>query len=297
VTGGCFCCQYDDLNKRLDELLKAADPQVVFAESVGSCADIVATVIKPLARLAGESLSPASFSVFADARLLLKRLEGEDLPFNDHVVYIFDQQIEESGLLIVNKIDLLDGPSLWKLKDLLLTRYHGKPFLLQTSLTEEGVTDWLNQIQSGEVPLPNKSLVMDYESYAAGESSLAWLDQVLTLVVPVGTGKKVIEQFVTTLSEKLAARKAGIGHLKFIIQGKHGQIKLSFPTLEEPGWKAHIPVLSGNKINLLVNARAELSPADLLSLLAQALDQPGVNVEFGKGDAFNPGIPKPTHRF
>ena len=42
VTGGCFCCNYDDLNQRLDELIAAAHPQVIFAESVGSCADIVA---------------------------------------------------------------------------------------------------------------------------------------------------------------------------------------------------------------------------------------------------------------
>lgn len=296
VTGGCFCCQYDDLNKRLGELLKSADPEVVFAESVGSCADIVATVVKPLIQLAGANFSPASFSVFADARLLLRRLQGEELPFNEHVVYIFDQQIEESGLLVVNKIDLLDSPSLWQLNTHLAERYPGKPILLQTSLTPNGVSPWLDQIQSGQVPLPQKSLEMDYESYAAGETSLAWLDQALTLSVPDGSGKRVIEQLVTTLTGQLAARKAGIGHLKFIIQGKHGQIKFSFPTLEEPGWQKQIPNLAGKEIHLLVNARAELPPGELRALLSQALNQPGVIVQFGEGEAFNPGVPKPTHR-
>ena len=47
VTGGCFCCNYDDLEARLRQLQQSAWPDVIFAESVGSCADIVATVVKP----------------------------------------------------------------------------------------------------------------------------------------------------------------------------------------------------------------------------------------------------------
>jgi len=40
VTGGCFCCHYDDLDARLAQLQQMAQPDVIFAESVGSCADI-----------------------------------------------------------------------------------------------------------------------------------------------------------------------------------------------------------------------------------------------------------------
>ena len=48
VTGGCFCCNYDNLQARLDQLQASAQPDVIFAESVGSCADLVATVVRPL---------------------------------------------------------------------------------------------------------------------------------------------------------------------------------------------------------------------------------------------------------
>ncbi len=69
VTGGCFCCNYDSLTDQLDELIATTQPEVIFAESVGSCADIVATVINPLIELEKGHRSPASFSVFADARI------------------------------------------------------------------------------------------------------------------------------------------------------------------------------------------------------------------------------------
>jgi len=39
VTGGCFCCNYQDLESQLQQLQERAQPDVIFAESVGSCAD------------------------------------------------------------------------------------------------------------------------------------------------------------------------------------------------------------------------------------------------------------------
>ncbi len=51
VARGCFCCNYDDLITRIDQLVRAVQPDVIFAEAVGSCADMVATVIKPLQEL------------------------------------------------------------------------------------------------------------------------------------------------------------------------------------------------------------------------------------------------------
>jgi G3E family GTPase len=64
VIGGCFCCNYSELEDQLDTLIAQVKPQVIFAESVGSCADMVATVIKPLLDLKKGPFSPTSFSVF-----------------------------------------------------------------------------------------------------------------------------------------------------------------------------------------------------------------------------------------
>jgi G3E family GTPase len=297
VTGGCFCCNYDDLNNRLEHLLITAQPDIIFAESVGSCADLIATVIKPLLLLPGAFATPDSFSVFTDARLFLRRLRGDDLPFSEDVVYIFDKQIEESGLLVVNKIDLLPPDKIEAIQSAMLEKYPQKACLLQSSLEVEGVSTWVKLIQAGKISVPEQPLAIDYKKYAAGEASLAWLDQSVTLTVPENTGKQVIEQAVRRLATSLTLRKAGIGHLKFFIEAKHGQIKLSFPTLEEPGWEKQIPRLLGKDIHLLVNARAELNADELRRLLTHALTLPGVKVSYGAGESFHPKEPKPTHRY
>ena len=72
VTGGCFCCNYDDLNDRLIQFFEDINPDLVFAESVGSCADIIATVVKPMLDFGDAQIQPTSYSVFVDSRLFLR---------------------------------------------------------------------------------------------------------------------------------------------------------------------------------------------------------------------------------
>ena len=47
VTGGCFCCRLSKLIDAIDDL-RAHAPDVIFAEPVGSCTDLSATVLRPL---------------------------------------------------------------------------------------------------------------------------------------------------------------------------------------------------------------------------------------------------------
>ena len=212
VTGGCFCCYYDDLAARLEQLHETAHPDVIFAELVGSCADLVATVVKPLL-LFNPAFTPSSFSVFADSRLLRRRLLGEPLPFSDEVVYIFDQQIEEAGLLVVNKVDLLGEPALNELRELVARRWPGKAALFHSALAGPdfktdldltgfqkpvrsaagsfaGIEDWLVLIESGAAPVPRASLQMDYPRYGAAEARLAWMDMGIKLAVRDGEGTR-----------------------------------------------------------------------------------------------------------
>lgn len=292
VTGGCFCCNYDDLDVRLAQLAAEMQPDVVFAESVGSCADIVATVVKPLLALAPDGVAPASFSVFTDARLLRRRLLDQELPFSDDVLYIFDKQIEEAGLLVVNKADLLPEAALAEVQDLLREKLPGKPFLAQSALTHNGVTHWVEQIETGGLELPQAPLEVDYERYGAGEAQLAWLDEEIRLAVPAGQGRAVVVDLLARFAGAISSRGAGIGHVKFIVDGE----KISLPTLEEPGWLERVPDIPGDVAVVLVNARVEMPAQDLRRMLRAVLAATGFPYTVKHEAAFHPDPPKPTHR-
>jgi Ni2+-binding GTPase involved in maturation of urease and hydrogenase len=300
VTGGCFCCNYDDLNSRLAQIIQAAQPEVIFAESVGSCADIVATVVRPLLELAQGSARPTSFSVFSDARMLRRRLLGQELPFSEDVVYIFDKQIEEAGLLVVNKVDLLpgqaDGQPAAEMRALLAERYPQKECLFQTSLTLAGVRPWLEQVESGRLELAAGALEMDYARYGAGEARLAWVDEEIVLRFPAGQGRAVLREFFSRVTGAIAASGAGIGHLKFILSGGPSGAKLSFAAIADPSEIERIPEIQGEEAALLVNARVEM-PADALrDLLRQSLDEAGAGYTIKNEAAFHPPQPNPTYR-
>jgi hypothetical protein len=48
IVGGCFCCRYDELEAALVGAAESG-ATVVIAEAVGSCTDLDATVLSPLA--------------------------------------------------------------------------------------------------------------------------------------------------------------------------------------------------------------------------------------------------------
>src|SRR5437588_3376604 len=59
VAGACFCCRFDDLVNRVGQLQDAERPDVILAEPVGSCTDLVATVVQPLKDLYGDRFAVA----------------------------------------------------------------------------------------------------------------------------------------------------------------------------------------------------------------------------------------------
>ncbi|MDD3715678.1 MAG: GTP-binding protein [Candidatus Marinimicrobia bacterium] len=105
VQSGCYCTNYPDLLRQLEYLQKKIDPDIVFAEAIGSSANLSGTVGAAL--LQTNDFRAKALITLADARLMLRRVKGEPLPFSENVKAVYDSQINESDCLIINKIDLL----------------------------------------------------------------------------------------------------------------------------------------------------------------------------------------------
>jgi Ni2+-binding GTPase involved in maturation of urease and hydrogenase len=295
VTGGCFCCNYADLDGSLDQLIESTRPDIVFTESVGSCADLVATVVKPLLSLKQAQAAPTSFSVFADGRLLRRRLRGDPMPFSDDVIYIYDKQLEEAGLVVINKTDLLAAEALEETRSLLKQAYPGKNMTAQNSLSTDGVASWLELLNQGQGLLPSASLKIDYDRYGRGEAMLAWLDEEVRLSAPDATS--ALRAVIGGFASELRKQGIGVGHLKFLVQAGEFEVKISFPTLDEPGWEALLPAGLSGEVRLLVNARAEVSAENLRELFLVTLRQAGAVYGEEGVSYFHPKQPNPTHRY
>jgi Ni2+-binding GTPase involved in maturation of urease and hydrogenase len=294
VMNGCFCCNYQDLDQQIRSLKISEAPQVIFAESVGSCTDIIATVLKPLHKFRQDE--QVTLSVFADALLLHMLLVDEDILFEEAVNYIYFKQLEEAGMLVVNKTDLLNPEQLADLQEILTARYGSKKLIYQNSLDHAHVRHWMDMLE--EAPAAGfRSVEMDYDLYGEGEASLAWLDQEIAINSNTYTANDVAKDLIMQIHHKIVSSKYPVGHLKFLLNGKD---KISFTSTSA----AREPVFKGapsRSASILLNARVQTTPAMLSRLVEdciQALNgRPGINIETRSVSAFQPGYPRPAHRF
>jgi CobW/HypB/UreG, nucleotide-binding domain len=282
VINGCFCCNYNDLDLAIRYLLDHNTPSVIFAESVGSCTDLIATVLKPLLQQHPEWHTTAT--VFADAQLLNDDLIG----FDESINYIYHKQLEEAKLIVVSKIDQLENTT--PLKTKLQNRYKDKIVLYQDSFNEEHIARWLHTLDTTPFTKDLPSLAIDYDTYGAGEAKLAWLDQQLEITSP----DQRAQEAAVSLIKKIAQTNHPIGHLKFLLDG---HTKISITATGATDYAEPQPAATAT---LLINARIQTDPQTLGEHVAAAIaateKQSNSTIHTITESCFQPGYPRPTHR-
>lgn len=298
VTGGCFCCNYDQLETRIWELKNQFNPDVIFAETVGSCTDLVATVLKPLWKFRSET-DRVTFSTLVDSRLMQLRLQGKALPFSRETTYIWEKQIEESQILIMNKIDLVNKSRLSSFRKTVNELYGSKKLLFQNSNDPASAAGWLDALAAGEPSNP-KSIDVDYEKYARGEANLAWLDETIDIGSDRGEALMMAHKFIERLVHSITMKGGPIGHLKFLLQYNGQSVKVSYTSVVSRSLFRDLPPELAGSVKMLINARIQTSPKILKDLVEEVLsslkNEPGITFRVEAASAFSPGFPRPTHR-
>lgn len=297
VANGCFCCNYNQLDAHLQSLREEDQPDIIFAESVGSCTDLIATIVKPLNKL--RPGIETVISVFADADLLISLIEGRSSFLEDSVRYIYKKQLEEADLLIINKTDLLSPMQLAAIDEVMKSEYPGKTILQQNSLIELDVSRWLVAIEQFTEFTNRSSLNLDYDVYGDGESRLAWLDKSITIHTSHGNAVFVMRKIIGAVFDQIQVHHITIGHLKFFVEADNWNEKISFTTTSTSG-DIKVRDQEANCIKMLINARVQAEPEALERLidgvLAFAENAYNCTIVAEKWSVFKPGYPKPTYR-
>lgn len=154
IPGGCFCCRFNSLMEAAHKLIAQSRPDVLIAEPVGSCTDLVATVTYPLRRLYGDNFSVAPVSVLVDPIRALRVFGVEPGGnFSEKVIYIYHKQMEEANLVVISKADLLDEARLALLRKAMAARYPGKEILAVSSRQGTNLEAWFSRITREEQPM------------------------------------------------------------------------------------------------------------------------------------------------
>lgn len=303
VPGACFCCKFDDLLSTIESLSADSIPDLIIAEPVGSCTDLVATVIEPMKSLFGDRFQTGPLVV------LLKPSHGKKIlcqktkrGFSPKAEYIFLKQLEEADSIAINKVDRLSEQERKLLMTSATERFPNKNIFFMSAREEIGLNDLVTALEAE--PISRSTMMeMDYQIYAEGEAELGWLN--CQIKADSRTGEpfsldEVTLAFVKEIGEALSEQNAEIAHLKVLGQTLENS---SVANLVSSEGVAEISLASEIQIaaaELLVNARVATSPEILSSIVGSVAMRlaSSMKLDFQIGDmqSFRPGKPEPTHR-
>jgi G3E family GTPase len=303
ITGGCFCCRFNSLMEAADALTRDAAPDVFLAEPVGSCTDLKATVSYPLRRLYGDQFAVAPFSVLVDPARAARVLNLEaGRRFSPKVLYVYEKQLEEADLIVVNKIDAASAAQVARLSDALHERFPRARLLAVSARQGTGLEEWFNAVLDGADHL-EANVPIDYDIYAEGEALLGWLNCTVNVSGRRFDGNRWLETMVSEIQRRLRGDAIEIAHLKATLTSPDAADELAVvqasgsdqPVERRYGLDAAID--SGE---LVVNLRAEADPEILHTVARESIAgtarAASLETAFIHEEHFRPSRPVPTHR-
>lgn len=300
VGNGCFCCRFDELMAVVQELITDKQPDVIIAEAVGSCTDLVSTVIRPLKKFYGATLEVLPFPVVLDGSRYkdMQRLLGSRLN------YLFSKQIEDAQIICLSKADTIPENAKEDFTAELRRQYPGRPVISYSSQTGAGIDELaetliLTPAMSAETLT---ALEIDYDTYGAAEADMAWVD--ISLDLTAGDQRVCTGTWVRTCLEGLRTHSLlsnrVIGHIKLALGNGKALTKASLVDVHQD---IRFDELSEEPIEsmvALINARVEGEPEEIYALVEEAVmltaSRTGTQVNIREHNAFSPGMPSPVHR-
>ncbi len=302
VAGACFCCNFNELIDTMGSLSAEERPDIILAEPVGSCTDLVATVIQPIKQLFDAEFEIAPYPVIlkpSHGVRILKNEQGRG--FSPKAEYILKKQLEEADVILINRIDELTPEEVDEITSLCKEQFEETPLIRMSAKTGEGFDELVEFLtQQGE--FGHKILDIDYDIYADGEAELGWLNSSLTLRSDESFDlDQALLGVVQHLQSHLLSVELEPAHLKVIglWEGFFGVANLiSSQTQAELSLPSKCNV---KQAEVIVNARVACDPELLEDFVNEAVSavakEFNLTAEFRQTQRFRPGRPVPTHRF
>lgn len=301
VPGACFCCKFDDLIGTVGSMSEQQVPDIVIAEPVGSCTDLVATVIQPMRELFGDRFELGPLVVLLKPnhgkKILARQQAGG---FSPKAEYIFLKQLEEADAIAINKVDRMTESDRSTLLALVEERFPGVPCFGLSAKAGTGM-DQLVEIANSEPTRRDAMMDMDYVIYAEGEAELGWLNcQVSANSEAKFELDALVLSMVKQIGQRLKSAGGEVAHLKILGQTLHDAAVANLVGSEVDAELSLASEIKTQSADLLVNARVAASPEELESIVcdvtADLQTEFGVELVVGNMQSFRPGKPEPTHR-
>ena len=297
VAGSCFCCNFNGLLEAIRSLRRDVQADVILAEPVGSCADLTATIVRPMKKYYNTEVIVSPLTVLSDPARLKSILYGGDGGLHEDAAYIYRKQLEESEVILITKTDLLSDEELEKLMKDTQACFHQTKVMSVSTMTGIGVREWFLEVANRQ-GAGAKVLDIDYDKYAHGEAVLGWLNGTIALTGQDANWDSLLKDIMKGISVAVKKEKLRVGHIKVIAEnGKQyavGNITGDVSTLQFRGSAG-----TSDNVKLIINARVETRPEHLDEMIREVLVAAiggRYRDEVLAWRYLQPGRPNPTYR-
>lgn len=299
IPSGCFCCHFNKLLEASGRLADGLEPDIILAEPVGSCTDLVNAVITPLKTLYRDRFDVAPYATLLDPARAREALEASGpLGFSQKVTYLYKMQQNEADIVVVNKSDTLAPSERAQIQQLVAQNFPSAPCVFASALTGEGFETLVSLLdragESGKFPAR-----VDYARYAEGEIALGWLNARLHVE---GEAPWDGESLMTALADHIqsgwSATGVIIAHFKMRLIDETGEEVALHLTRNDATPAVHGSFSAPTRrASLIINVRAEGAPEVLQggvqATLADVCRHFSVQWTEVAWDAFSPDPPLP----
>ena len=293
IAGGCFCCRFTDLQEAIQELEDSVQPDIILAEPVGSCTDLMATVIRPFLKYYGNEL------IVAPLTILLDPTREIDSSFSD-IAYLYEKQISEADIIAISKCDLLDQERLSHELEETRDNYPSSHVMTMSAQSGEGLDEWLDAClaQSSE---GNHVIDVDYDIYAKAEADLGWLNGRGIISSEIAFNPQfMLESILSQINKTCQSKDVIIAHVK--AHFKHDDYELKASLIQTGGnilWDKLPDTKSVMSIEFIINARVTTTPETLEDIVLTAyqtvVSSNQATIDMYTLECFSPLPPEPVY--
>ena len=294
VLRGCFCCRFNDLMLSARSIVSRSNPDFIIAEPVGSCTDLLATVVAPLKMMYPSEFEVAPLIIVLDA----PRFVQEGLDPSTLNGYLRKHQVEEAEHIVISKTDMVTREVLLRLIDAAKSYNPQAEVIPYSAITGHGLARIMDVIRSGKRS-DRHPVDIDYDTYAKAEAELGWYNgtfgfQTMEKVDAYELATKIIRAI------SLCYEPGDIAHAKLMLTSDTNSLKMSavLENISVDGIRGSR--YAQGKVTVTINARVVSTPDELRSNMRrsvfEAMESIGNQTDGFRDECFSPSRPSPTHR-
>lgn len=274
ISGGCICYQTEVLVDKLRRFRDSSNADIIFSDIPGCGIGALDHVYHKLNREYTGEFEICPFVAVADPeRLRVLMPEKADLNLPDEMAYLFDAQLKEAEVILLNKIDLLTQAERDACMDYLCSSYPQAKVFAISAKTGEGIPAAIDYLYTHETAFPVVDIGYGGAEFIAAETCLSWYNRKAYLKAEAAfDGNAFVADLFESIREKLHAIGRNVPHLKAMVRAADGSFAkaslIGVDYLTEFGAQLTQPQLN---LQLVVNARAACESGVLDFLMDAAL--------------------------